>query len=194
MDLLSPRVRDIARDWPSDEDVPRVRWSARPFAAAVLACSREGRLENRTADPRVSYSYPYAHRPLVEFMIAIPSEERSAPANTRAVMRRAFEGLVPPRIIRRQSKGFYPPAAMRAVRRVMASLPRAAEFEAVRRGWLDAVRLDAALRAAAHGAGQSGGELQRALILEEWLMRRHWRGHAGSQPREEVTTHGVCNA
>jgi asparagine synthase (glutamine-hydrolysing) len=194
LDLLSDRLRPLVDEFTVDPPAPRVRWSVRRLAAAVLAYSVEARLENRSADPRVTYSYPFAHRPLVEYMLAVPSEELSAPGITRALMRRAFAGIVPDRILRRQSKGCYPPAAIRAVRRALASLPPTAQLESVRRGWLDAVRLHAAVHDITHGASQSSGAIQRVLMLEQWLARRHRRGPAAFKQREEVTHHGVCNA
>jgi asparagine synthase (glutamine-hydrolysing) len=193
--LLAPGLQRFVHAAFTAERFPRVRLSTRRLAAALLSYSGEARLEDRSSDPRVTYSYPFAHRPLVEYMLAIPAEELSAPGAPRSLMRRAFTGIVPDRILRRQSKGCYPPAAMRAVRRALASLPHASELQIVRRGWLDASRLADAVHGILHGGGQSeGGAVQRALILEDWLARRERRGPAAFQQREEVRHHGVCNA
>ena len=46
----------------------------------VLGYSAGGRLDVPHLPPDVVYTYPFAHRPLVDFVLAIPGEELSAPA------------------------------------------------------------------------------------------------------------------
>lgn len=195
VDLLSASLRPLAlepavlADWCGP-----CRRSVRGLAAGVANNCRGARLEARSTSPLVTYAYPFAHRPLVEFVLAIPGEILSAPGTIRALMRRAFKGLVPDRILLRQSKGYYPPAAMRSTRRRLAMLPPVGQFEVVRRGWIDGGRLDAAVRAVRDGAGHNGGGVQRVLLLEEWLAGRKRRAPAAIPNREEVTAHGVLIA
>jgi len=195
MALLSAPLREIAV---ADQDASgiarlkpsrsrRARLSQRGFAAAVLRYSQSAQLEVRSATPGVTYTYPFAHRPLVEFMAAIPAAELSAPGETRSLMRRSFRGFVPERVLLRTSKGHYPPAMIRAARRTAASLPPVEQLGVVRRGWLDRDRLHAAIRTFVDG-GREGG-VRGALMLEQWLTSRCRRDAAEIPTRKEVTTH-----
>ena len=49
--------------------------------------------------------YPFLHRPLVEFLCAIPFEQLLRPGESRSLMRRALTGVLPKRILRRRGKG-----------------------------------------------------------------------------------------
>ena len=188
--LLTSRLTNLVRD--VSPCVSRFRASKRQAARMVLGYSLGARLDIPHHPPDVIYTYPFAHRPLVEFMLAIPGKEMSAPGDTRALMRRAFAGFVPARILRRGSKGYYPPAAFRAARRMAASLSPVEELEVVQRGWIDAGRLQDAIRTLTHGGGETGGDICGVLRLEKWLKAR--QGTALIPERKEVNTHAVLNA
>ena len=190
--LLTPRLRALLSSTAHRHDVGHVRRSKRALARMVLGYSAGGRLEVPHYPSGITYAYPFSHRPLVEFMLAIPGEELSAPGLTRALMRRAFGGIVPPRILGRISKGYYPPAAFRAARRLAALLPPAAELEVVERGWIDPDRLATALRTLADGGGETGGDIHCVLRLEGWLQARRLR--ARIPPRKEVNSNAVLHA
>jgi asparagine synthase (glutamine-hydrolysing) len=189
--LLTPRLREMARDT-SPVEVPReVRRSKRALARMVLGYSSGARLDIPHRPPGVVYSYPFTHRPLVDFMLAIPGAQLSAPDATRSLMRRAFAGFVPPRVIRRISKGYYPPAAYRAARATVAAI-RVADLEVVQRGWIDRDRLAAAIHALTGGGGESGGDIHGVLRLESWLQARKHRDP--TPQRKEVNTNEVLHA
>jgi len=67
-------------------------------------------------DP-VEITYPFTHRPLVEFLQAIPATQWIRPGETRSLMRRALRGYLPPDIAKRKGKGTPAEATLRAVRR-----------------------------------------------------------------------------
>jgi len=194
-DLLSPRLRSLVRseDTTLARALSSVRASNRDTAAMVLAYAVGSELNKPQAPPSIVYAYPFAHRPLVEFMLAIPGEELSAPGQTRSLMRRAFDGLVPPRILDRTSKGHYPPSTIRALQPVAAAMLPVDRLETVRRGWLDAGQLDAALRRLL-GSGGSIGSVRQVIRLEQWLALRNRRAPAVIPQRKEVTCHEVFNA
>ena len=190
--LLAPPLREMLQDIPLIE-VPRgLRRSKRALARMVLGYSGGARLDIPDRAPDIIYTYPFAHRPLVEFMLAIPGEQLSAPGTTRSLMRRAFAGLVPPRVLRRVSKGYYPPAAFRAARRLVASMPPVHALEVVQRGWIDPARLRSAIQTLTDGSGQTGGDIHAVLRLERWLQFR--RDHCGIPTRKEVNSHEVLHA
>lgn len=190
-DLLTPRLREIAESIVPIE-VPRgIRRSKQPLARMILGYSASARLDVPDRPPEIVYAYPFTHRPLVDFMLAIPGEQLSAPGTTRALMRRAFAPFVPARIIRRVSKGYYPPAAYRAARRLVTSI-RVPALEVVERGWIDSARLQAAIRALIAGSGESGGDVHAVLRLESWLQAR--RTYLPIPQRKEVNTDEVLHA
>jgi asparagine synthase (glutamine-hydrolysing) len=192
--LLTTRLRAMATEPSSISDGgPLVQLSQRERARMVLGYSLHARLEAPTA-LGVAYAYPFAHRPLVEFMLAIPGEELSAPGGIRNLMRRTFGGLVPAKVLNRTSKGYYPPSMTRAVRAVASSLTPVEQLEVVRRGWLDARRLESAIAALMNGGGHTAAEVRLVLQLEEWMTSRNRRAPAATPHRKEVTTNGVLIA
>jgi asparagine synthase (glutamine-hydrolysing) len=190
--LLVQRLRTMLEDAPRAARVNDVRRSKRTLARLVLGYAADGRLDIPLQPPDVVYTYPFAHRPLVEFVLAIPGEELSAPGVTRSLMRRAFDGLLPTRIINRQSKGYYPPAAFRVARQHVASIVDAGDLEVVQRGWIDADRLRRALRTLTDGGGTTGADIHAVLRLERWLQAR--RERLAIPQRKEVNSHAVLNA
>jgi asparagine synthase (glutamine-hydrolysing) len=190
--LLTPRLRAMLLDGRRRDHLTHVRRSKRPFAAMLLGYADGGRLDIPYRSTEVVYTYPFAHRALIEFMLAIPGDQLSAPGNTRALMRRAFAGFVPERILRRQSKGYYPPAAFRAARQAIAAQSNVRDFEAVQRGWIDPDRLEAAIHTLTAGSGVSGGDVYSVLRLERWLEAR--RQHSPIPSRKEVNDHAVLHA
>lgn len=190
--LLTPPLREMLLDTATtDRDAGDVPRSKRTLAGLIRGYST-GRLDVPHLPPDVVYTYPFAHRPLVEFVLAIPAGELSAPGTTRSLMRRACADLLPPRILNRQSKGYYPPAAFRAARRFVASIAPVDRLEVVQRGWIDADRLRLALRTLTGGGGETGGDIHRVLRLERWLQAR--RERSAIPRRKEVNSHAVLKA
>lgn len=185
---LREMLLDTADSGAGATEVPR---SKRTLAGLIRGYT-SGRLDIPHLPPDVVYTYPFAHRPLVEFALAVPAGQLSAPGDTRSLMRRAFAELLPPRILNRQSKGYYPPAAFRAARRFVASIAPVDRLEVVERGWIDADRLRLALRTLTGGGGETGGDIHRVLRLERWLQARHER--SAIPRRKEVNSHAVLNA
>jgi hypothetical protein len=170
-----------------------IRPSKREMVRVLLGYSLCARFDVPNHPPGAIYTYPFTHRPLVDFMLAIPGTEVSAPGATRSLMRRAFAELVPAPILRRQSKGYYPPAALRAARGIAGTMLPAQRLEVVQRGWVDAPLLEAAVRGLLDGGGR-GAEIRQVVRLEHWLTSRYRRGPAAIQKGEEVNTNGVLNA
>jgi asparagine synthase (glutamine-hydrolysing) len=194
--LLSPRLRAlVSRDAPTLTQGSRtVRASKRDLAASVLGYAFGSRLNMPYIPPFVTYAYPFTHRPLVEFMMAIPGEELSAPGDMRSLMRRSFAGFVPARILGRISKGHYPPSAARAIRPLAESLVPVERLQVVQRGWIDPQSLTAAARAIVDGDARASAEVRRVTRLEQWLSSRDRRAPAVIPDRKEVTCHEVFNA
>ena len=168
--------------------------SKRPLAALLIAFAKEARLNLPQQPPGLIFTYPFFHRPLVDFVMAIPGEELSGPGDMRSLMRRAFAGFVPAAILRRTSKGYYPPASARATRTAVQALGPVQRLEVVQRGWVDPTRLEIAIVNAVDGAGQGSADVRRVLRLEEWLLLRQRRDASDIPQRKEVNRDEVLNA
>ena len=67
-------------------------------------------------DP-IEITYPFTHRPLVEFLQAIPATQWIRPGETRSLMRRALRDYLPPQIAKRKGKGSPAESMLRGVAR-----------------------------------------------------------------------------
>jgi asparagine synthase (glutamine-hydrolysing) len=131
----------------------------------------------------VSYAHPFAHRPLVEFMMAIPPSVVCRPGEPRRLMRRAFAGLLPPSVLKRQSKAAYGAVYRRAL------LPLAAEalrdpgrMRSVEVGFIDRESVKGRLEAFVNGLECNESQLRQVLLYEFWLRSR-WDSGCSSPPR-----------
>ena len=124
----------------------------------------------RRAHFNVEIRYPYLHRPLVEFLQAIPVEQRLRPGETRSLMRRSFRTLLPDRISRRRTKGDPHESICRALIR---EIPRLHELFKDARvssyGYVDPAALTEALESAGHGLRVNFIALLKTISLEFWL-------------------------
>ena len=50
----------------------------------------------------VELSYPFTHKPLVEFMLAVPPEQHARPHESKSLVRRALRDLLPRELIERK--------------------------------------------------------------------------------------------
>ena len=66
----------------------------------------------------IQFSYPGTHRPLIEFLVAIPFEQRARPAEGKSILRRALRELLPAELLYRKERRItiQPAAARAAVR------------------------------------------------------------------------------
>jgi asparagine synthase (glutamine-hydrolysing) len=121
----------------------------------------------------LSITHPFAHRPLVEFMLTIPPDVVSRPGETRRLMRRAFAGLLPSAIARRKSKMSYSDMFRRALMPLVAELlkqPR--DIRLVQMGFLDCESIVDRLTRMAQGLECNETQLRHVILLESWLRSR----------------------
>lgn len=146
--------------------LPSARIQARGFVSAVQSIAAGYRRE--IGD--IEVSYPFLHRPLVEFLQAIPFEQRVRPGETRTLMRRSLRNLLPEKTLRRQSKGNPIEAFFRAVIREFSWLsgifedPRVCSY-----GYIDNARFKAELDKARMGCEVNTTLFLKIIPLEIWL-------------------------
>lgn len=159
--------------------LPSARMQARGFLSAVQSIAAGYRRE--IGD--IEVSYPFLHRPLVEFLQAIPFEQRVRPGETRTLMRRSLPGLLPEKTLRRQSKGNPTEAFFRAVIREFSWLSQMFEEPRVcSYGYIDEPKFKAELNKARMGCEVNTSLLARIIPLEIWL-RSVESGHAQAKDK-----------
>jgi asparagine synthase (glutamine-hydrolysing) len=155
--------------------LPSGRDQARWFLSAVRFIS----LASYRARACIEVSHPYLDRPLVEFLQAIPADQRIRPGETRSLMRRALQDLLPPKIMHRKTKRGPEEAFFRAVAREWPRLqPLFSDAQVCARGYMDRKALLTALERARHGCEQHSFALIKTIALEFWLRALSQRSSA----------------
>jgi asparagine synthase (glutamine-hydrolysing) len=119
------------------------------------------------------YRFPFLHRPLVDFLLAIPIEQKVRPGENRSLQRRALAGVLPAAIVRRQSKRWPIEALCRTLagnwRQIewLFKEPRVCEY-----GFVDARAFAEAGKRIRHGVQNMAADLTLVLSVELWLRAR----------------------
>lgn len=129
-------------------------------------------VQRREVAPHLNYTHPYAHRPLVEFLMSVPADVLCRPGEPRRLMRRALGALLPPAIRRRRSKSLFGAPWVHALRPVARSLLKTRDWRVVDYGWVDRDSLTGRLHRLVHGLECHEAQLRNILLLECWLRNR----------------------
>jgi asparagine synthase (glutamine-hydrolysing) len=114
--------------------------------------------------------YPLLYRPLIEFLLAIPFDQKLRPGESRSLMRRALRNTLPEKILRRRGKGATEEALNRGLYREWRRLEKLfMDSRACDLGYIDAEELQLTLRRALHGGKLDMGALLYTISLEIWL-------------------------
>jgi asparagine synthase (glutamine-hydrolysing) len=125
----------------------------------------------------VSYTHPFAHRPLVEFMLTIPPAVVCRPGEPRRLMRRAFAEILPPAILKRRSKTIYERTFRQALIPMAAELlKRPGEMRMVEFGYVDRRSVMERLTRFTQGLDCNSSQLRQLILFEFWLRNR---AHSG---------------
>ena len=144
--------------------------SERDQSAGFISMVRGISLGSRSEQSCIDITYPYLHRPLVEFLQAIPVEQLLRPGENRSLMRRAMRGILPDKIAERKTKGNPEEVIARALMREWARLrPMLENARVCARGYMDQRALLAALDRARHGCEPLSSPLLATICLELWL-------------------------
>ena len=144
--------------------------SGRSRAVQLLGAIRSIGAHNLRSVGCTEVSYPFLHRPLVEFLMAIPIDQLLRPGETRSLHRRALKALLPEKIVNRQGKKGPDEAFYRGVAREWPKLrPIISEARVCARGYMDQRALREAFDRARCGIEIHSYALLRTLSLEFWL-------------------------
>lgn len=135
-------------------------------------------------------TYPFLHRPLVEFLMSIPFEQKLRGDETRSLMRRALKDIVPAKVLNRKNKGIVGETFCRGLAEQWHVLePMLADARVCRRGYVDAKLFRSALDLARHGRKIETSTLLKTIAIEIWLRSleyRHARSHEATWPKAEM--------
>ena len=138
------------------------------------------RLQTPEALQHVSVTHPFAHRPLVEFMTSIPGRVVCSPGQPRRLMRRAFEGLLPPLVLNRKSKAAYTAAYVGALFPMAAEmLHHPDQIQVIERGYAKRESLVGRLENFMQGLECNESQLRAVILFEYWLRNRERRSLTG---------------
>lgn len=169
---LSLGARQVVPVEASGFALPSVRDQAAGFFSIMKTVAKA----SYRAREAIEVSHPYLHRPLVEFLQAIPFDQRVRPGESRSLMRRALRNLLPEKILKRQGKKGPEEALSRAVAREQRRLlPLFRDSRAAAAGYIDAAAFLTALERAIHGCGTNSFALIQTISLEFWLRAMHRR-------------------
>jgi len=125
----------------------------------------------------LDYTHPFAHRPLVEFLMTVPADVLCRPGEPRKLMRRALSDLWPPKLRKRRSKGLFDAPWLEALRPIARHLFKAPQLEVAERGCVDRTSVLSRLERLSAGLDCNEPQLRQIILLELWL-----RNHRQSQP------------
>jgi asparagine synthase (glutamine-hydrolysing) len=134
-------------------------------------------LELRALQPpeplqHLDYTHPFAHRPLVEFLMAVPPDVLCRPGEPRRLMRSALSNLWPLKLRTRRSKGLFNAPWQEALRPLALILLKARRLHLVERGFVDRASVVSRLQRLSNGLDCNESQLRQIILLELWLRNR----------------------
>jgi hypothetical protein len=152
---------------------PGRRWRFRAVSEMLEART----LQTPETLQHISYTHPYAHRPLVEFMLTIPPAEVCRPGEPRRLMRRAFAQFLPSAVLQRKSKAAYTSAYRQALIPLATELlAKPGNIRLVDLGYVDRQSVTERLTGFVQGLACNEPQLRQVLLFEFWLRNREAAG------------------
>jgi len=143
--------------------------SSRKHSSRILYATAAVSCDPKLGKSSIEVSYPFLHRPLVEFCVAIPIEQMLRPGETRSLLRRAMRNLLPHKVLYRTDKRGPTSALHHALAREWTRLKELfVDARVCARGYLAPRALIDGLTRAKHGFNPAP-LLTRVISLEIWL-------------------------
>lgn len=168
-------------------DFSRIR---RPLALSFYE-EMEGN-RNETLTP-VLPTQPYMHRPLTEYMLAVPPMTLVTHTTNRAGMKAALAEILPKDILSRIDKTIYISAADRFQARRAEDLtdhkhllPPVEQWELVRRGYVEPAFLSHSLAASDDHHSPTIEFAMKSIELEMWLRSLNTRAHSARAYQDDA--------
>lgn len=120
----------------------------------------------------VRVTYPFSHRPLVQFVFGVPPEVLWSHTHSRAFMCAALRNALPEPIVARRSKGYAPPAVARQLALTIArTVDSVDKWRLVQRGYTEPSLLATKLTAFVSGGSTSLPLILRIVAVENILRQ-----------------------
>lgn len=184
--ILARGLRDAAKINSAEREIEPSR-RKRFLALRSVIESRSLQCPEPLQDFQVSH--PFTHRPLVEYVLRIPSDVACRPGEPRRLMRQSFASLLPPAILKRRSKATFTELINAALRPMI----RAIQEDGVRKmrlaemNFVDPVRVGERLERLQHGLECGEDQLRRIILLEQWIRDREERQAARPELTRSLT-------
>lgn len=163
--------------------LPSARGQAAAFVSVVKVISSGSLLDWDT----IEISYPFTHRPLVEFLQAIPPTQWIRPGETRSLMRRSLRRYLPEEIVKRKGKGTPAEATLRAMGREWSRLRLLLrDSRLVARGYVNEKALRAVVDQPFVGHDLTTVSVVRLAHLECWLRTLETYAKVRKQTKSSV--------
>ena len=120
----------------------------------------------------LDYTHPFAHRPLVEFLMTVPPDVLCRPGEPRRLMRSALSDLWPLKLRTRRSKGVFNAPWQEALQPLARTLLNSKSLHLVERGFLDSASVRSRLERLCSGLDCNQHQLRNIILLELWLRNR----------------------
>jgi asparagine synthase (glutamine-hydrolysing) len=115
-------------------------------------------------------TFPFTHRPLIEFMIALPFDQCTRPGETRSLAHRAMRPLLPVEIAERQDKGLSIYAYLAALKRESQRLEHLfTDARICAFGYVKPEAVKELIELSKTGNNQRSSLLMSLICLEHWL-------------------------
>jgi hypothetical protein len=181
---LAPDFVNRTRPAPKSftKEISRFPRAKRAMARGIYWWTTSSNLATPDNEPYVRMTFPFAHRPLVEYVLAVPETVLWEPGYPRALMRRAFAGFVPGTILDRRYKGYASPALTRLLRPLVAELARdTVHCQLVERGYVEVNGFRRQLEGLLDGSLANAAHVAALLTVESWLRQQD-----RSMPRKDI--------
>jgi len=120
----------------------------------------------------LDYTHPFAHRPLVEFLMSVPTEVLCRPGEPRRLMRSGLSDLWPLKLQTRRSKGLFNTPWQEAMRPLAHALLQSRQLHSVERGFVERASVLSRLQRLSAGLDCNESQLRNIILLELWLRNR----------------------
>jgi asparagine synthase (glutamine-hydrolysing) len=178
---MDMRERSASAFNPKHIKLPSARAQVSMLSAAVrsvASCYYRDRVPTE-------YRFPFLHRPLIEYLLAIPIEQKLRPGENRSLQRRALKEVLPSAILNRQSKRWATQALCRAFANNWREIewlfkePRVCQY-----GFVDAQAFASVAKRIRHGVQHLAADLTIVLSVELWLRALESRQSSLQQATE----------
>lgn len=171
--LLPERLEGCSFTRPKWRETHRAPYSKRWMATRLLEIAASSGLVSPESSAVLRSTHPYSHRSLVQFILGIPQSAVWTPDQQRALMKQALGCILPPAVLRRNSKGDVAPNTTRQTRTLVSALGSdAGDWELVKRGVVQPALLRHRLTEVLGGRVASTRYIGRLCEIESWLRGR----------------------